>query len=616
VQNVDTADFAVTGTTAGVTNVATVNASTYDITVSGGDLAGLNATVGLDLTDAQDIVDRGGNALPEQEPATGETYSVVPFDFGDAPNAVQSGFQNSYPTTLLDDGPRHAASSLFLGQLVDAESDGQPDATAGQADKGGDDRHGQDDEDGVHPISSIVASNEASTTASYAVVASQNGLLDAWIDFDQDGDWNSENERIFERVAVSGGVNILPFTVPAGATPGDTAARFRISSMGSLLPTGFAEDGEVEDYLATILDGDAIDGVEVQVRLPESGSVQLLPDGQNAVVRSDSAVLFQAPGSTIQSIRFTGTVGDDFLEVHSLNTIFSGLVGGDLLAGQDTFRLAGSGQALDLLNIGDVSLSGVEAIDITGSGDNTLAIDAQKVTNLSPTTNTLRVWADPGDIVDLGLDWEITATDVENGDFVRVLAYDDVTLRLTGPYDWNNPLSSLDVNASGSVEPLDALIVINELNSPEFSHPDGLLMAAAELDEFPGFFFDAAPDGLLAPRDALVIINLLNRNDESSEGERTVGEDIILFDRAVDAVLLEFGRCGFRSERNGRGVQADEGDRVRSPRLARQTETADRTIRRLCEQPSELRGRKEADESTAALDCLLAETKIEAWLNE
>lgn len=77
VTNVSAGDFSVNGgTTATVTGVATVSASVYDITVSGGDLAGFNGTVGLDVAVGQDIVDLASNALPTAEPATDETYVV------------------------------------------------------------------------------------------------------------------------------------------------------------------------------------------------------------------------------------------------------------------------------------------------------------------------------------------------------------------------------------------------------------------------------------------------------------------------------------------------------------------------------------------------------------
>ena len=75
--NVTTDDFAVNGTTtATVTNVATVNSSTYDVTVTGGNLASFNGVVGLDLKGTQNITDLAGNALPTTEPSTDETYAV------------------------------------------------------------------------------------------------------------------------------------------------------------------------------------------------------------------------------------------------------------------------------------------------------------------------------------------------------------------------------------------------------------------------------------------------------------------------------------------------------------------------------------------------------------
>ncbi|MEM7063531.1 MAG: DUF4347 domain-containing protein [Cyanobacteria bacterium P01_B01_bin.77] len=76
--NIDPADFSVTGgTTAIVTAVTPISATVYDITVSGGDLAGFNGTVGLDLAASQDIQDPIGNRLPTQEPAVDETYTLT-----------------------------------------------------------------------------------------------------------------------------------------------------------------------------------------------------------------------------------------------------------------------------------------------------------------------------------------------------------------------------------------------------------------------------------------------------------------------------------------------------------------------------------------------------------
>ena len=77
VTGVGTADFAVNGTTtATVTGMSQVTGSTYDVTVSGGNLAGFNGVVGMDLSGSQDIEDLAGNALPAGEPATDETYTL------------------------------------------------------------------------------------------------------------------------------------------------------------------------------------------------------------------------------------------------------------------------------------------------------------------------------------------------------------------------------------------------------------------------------------------------------------------------------------------------------------------------------------------------------------
>lgn len=78
VVNVTTGDFVVTGTTGTISAVsAAAGANVYDITVSGGDLAEVNGTIGLNLAGGQNIKDPAGNALPSGEPSTAdETYIV------------------------------------------------------------------------------------------------------------------------------------------------------------------------------------------------------------------------------------------------------------------------------------------------------------------------------------------------------------------------------------------------------------------------------------------------------------------------------------------------------------------------------------------------------------
>ncbi len=77
VLNVATADFTVNGTsTATVTGVNPISASTYEVTVSGGVLALFDGIVGLDLATGHGITDLAGNTLPDGEPATDQVYTV------------------------------------------------------------------------------------------------------------------------------------------------------------------------------------------------------------------------------------------------------------------------------------------------------------------------------------------------------------------------------------------------------------------------------------------------------------------------------------------------------------------------------------------------------------
>ena len=79
VSNVDATDFQVSGTTATPTDVSEVTASTvYDVTASGGNLAGLDATVTLMFATGQNIADTDGTALAGTAPTgTNESTWVV-----------------------------------------------------------------------------------------------------------------------------------------------------------------------------------------------------------------------------------------------------------------------------------------------------------------------------------------------------------------------------------------------------------------------------------------------------------------------------------------------------------------------------------------------------------
>ncbi|MBI4730609.1 MAG: hypothetical protein HY781_00455, partial [Chloroflexi bacterium] len=76
VLGVDTNDFFVTGTSAAPTSVTPVSGSTFDVTISGGDLPVLNGVVGLDLSVTQNITDAVSNPLPTLEPSIDQVYAL------------------------------------------------------------------------------------------------------------------------------------------------------------------------------------------------------------------------------------------------------------------------------------------------------------------------------------------------------------------------------------------------------------------------------------------------------------------------------------------------------------------------------------------------------------
>lgn len=189
------------------------------------------------------------------------------YDFGDAPDTGNGTGPGNYQTTAADNGPQHLVGGPRLGSSVDFETSpnlygvgvsGTVDSSFGF----GDNSVGHD-EDGV-TFTSLLQSPATGTAPASVTVNVQNASgvvrLDAWIDFNGDGDFNDPGEQIFTNKAVNAGDNLLTFVVPAGAASGQTYARFRISTAGNLAPTGIASDGEVEDY-AVLISGPSSLGV-------------------------------------------------------------------------------------------------------------------------------------------------------------------------------------------------------------------------------------------------------------------------------------------------------------------------------------------------------------------
>jgi hypothetical protein len=388
-----------------------------------------------------------------------EDYEVVisepGIDFGNAPAP--------YPTSLADNGARHQVVPGFtLGDSVT----GEPDANL------------TDTNDGVS-FSVLVAGN--SSTA--IVEASQAGFVDAWIDFNEDGDWDDAGEQIFSG-SVTAGSNLIDFTVPSGIADSTTYARVRLSSTGGLAPTGPADDGEVEDYEVTLQDA-PLDYGDAAAPFP-------------TLREDDGARHTVVPGI------FLGSQIDDELDGQPEagdGSDEDGVVFGAMLIGssspiQVTASTTGRLDAwFDFNGDGDWDDSGeqVFASRAIVAGQNSLFLNVPDALTENTIQTRFRFSTDGG------LSPTGRAADGE---------VEDYTVNLVTGSGWHNFAFPTDVNNDGTVAPGDALQVVNELNDPQFSDP-----ATGRLDPpvppQPTNFIDVTNDGFVSPLDALLVINAL-----------------------------------------------------------------------------------------------------------
>ena len=201
----------------------------------------------MPTTDPSPSVNVTGNTLYEVWIGNAQ---ADPMDLGDLPDTGSGTSTGNYNTNLMDNGPRHITQAgVFLGNSVDTESNGQPNATA----TGDDAADVPDDEDGVVFKTPLVPGR----SAKIEVTANVAGCLNAWVDWNGNGQLGDvANERIANNLEVSAGTNTLTIaTVPSGVT-GVVYSRFRFTQtcgQGGQNPTGLASSGEVEDYALAAL---------------------------------------------------------------------------------------------------------------------------------------------------------------------------------------------------------------------------------------------------------------------------------------------------------------------------------------------------------------------------
>lgn len=440
---------------------------------------GSTYTITLDNSFVSGIRDAAGNVLlpTEEDGAARFEVRLATADFGDAPDP-------NYPTVTARQGAVHIlVPGVHLGAGVTSDDDGQP---SGEATG--------DIDDGVTFASQLFAGQATTINVS----ASTAGKLDAWIDFNRDGDWDDAGEKVFNGRSLSPGNNALTVNVPNGAVTGETFARFRFSTAGGLNPTGLAANGEVEDYALQIAPAATY---SIVVTSTEGRALGQDFDGRYGV-GPGSEIVIQVYVDDQRLLANGGGVRAAFADlvasVNTLEFIQSSLTYGPTFTTSLSGTINGGGMVVDEAGgVGTAAPGGERQLLFSVRGR--IRNDAASGTVIGLSTDAAD---DPGR----------TTRFYGSEDAVPPAFGQSALIVLEHPYQ--NPSNRFDVNNDGFVSGLDALILINRINAA--GTPSVALPIPVTTSQPP--YYDPNGDNALSALDVLQVINEINRRIAVSRG--------------------------------------------------------------------------------------------------
>ncbi len=258
---------------------------------------------------------------PEGEAPNGEVedYLVLikGMDFGDLPE------DSGYPTTFDNGGAFHIIPPnpvVYLGQNLDTENDGQPDENA-NGDTG--------DEDSFDPDAVMfVAGRPLPLNIPVVNESNEPAKVVVFVDWNKDGDLNDPDEMFFDIVEsgeTEANINIIAPPNAVLNMPLGFRIRMSTDQDAVMSPVGLAMDGEVEDYLITVMgfdygdlpddgDGNAEDDYETQ-EANGGPSHKIVTDAEGNVILKIGDIV-DAEGEGNES---TGADGDNEVTAPELN---------------------------------------------------------------------------------------------------------------------------------------------------------------------------------------------------------------------------------------------------------------------------------------------------------
>jgi Domain of unknown function DUF11/GEVED domain len=413
-------------------------------------------------------------------------------DYGDARD------DSDYPVLRRDDGASHGntdSATLYLGTTApDSELDGQPSSDAGFDGTDGDDGSGTADEEGlIFPPLVVAADGGDPTIGTIGVTTYGRGYLNIWIDFEDNRNWYDEPDFVvvdyLMGISSTSVTEYISFEIPTYASVGDTYLRARFCSEEGECDSqyGSAEDGEVEDYQITFLDGN---GYTPVINLEELTFDTVRTDGDDTcfvdTVPDPEVTLFCIPSDNLNAPVITGTDGNDNLTLD--------LSDGNPFPNGVTFNGGSqSGDPGDMITLIGAGITTVN-YDFATADSGTIDVDGTRITYT-------------------GLEPIIDNTDAANRVFTCSGVADDITLSDDGTPDddisffdcggagesvaFVNPTASLTINGGAGDDTLDIGLLDKDVTG---EYPYIAVIVNGDADE-DTFNVTAEPTLALSPTD-------------------------------------------------------------------------------------------------------------------
>lgn len=183
--------------------------------------------------------------------------------------------------------------------------------------------------------------------------------------------------------------------------------------------------------------------------------------------------------------------------------------------------------AIDLAAMSDAELRDTVAIDLRGWGNNRLTLDSSQISRMFVGGSAI-IYADAGDAIVFDPVWRFDGISLADGRVQRMFSKSGATVSVVGPFDYSNPSNRFDVDGSGAVTPLDALLILSTMRSRQIADLDGtwVELTPALLPFYR--FVDVNQDDRLTPLDALLVLNEIARLNRQAKPPEVESEAVPL----------------------------------------------------------------------------------------